>query len=54
MMKIQGQSTSNPTSISQYAALAGLNGDRKFLEPCLKAFNERKNLVVEGLNSLMV
>ena len=52
MMKIQGQSTSNPTSISQYAALAGLNGDRKFLEPCLKAFNERKNLVVEGLNSI--
>ena len=52
MMKIQGQSTSNPTSISQYAALAGLNGDRKFLEPCLKAFIERKNLVVEGLNSI--
>jgi len=52
MMKIQGQSTSNPTSISQYAALAGLNGDRKFLEPCLNAFNERKNLVVEGLNSI--
>ena len=52
MMKIQGQSTSNPTSISQYAALAGLNGDRKFLEPCLKAFNERKILVVEGLNSI--
>ncbi len=52
MMKIQGQSTSNPTSISQYAALAGLKGDRKFLEPCLKAFNERKNLVVEGLNSI--
>jgi aspartate aminotransferase len=52
MMKIQGQSTSNPTSISQYAALAGLNGDRKFLEPCLKAFNERKNLVVEGLNCI--
>ena len=52
MMIIQGQSTSNPTSISQYAALAGLNGDRKFLEPCLKAFNERKNLVVEGLNSI--
>ncbi len=52
MMKIQGQSTSNPTSISQYAALAGLNGDRKFLEPCLKAFDERKNLVVEGLNSI--
>ena len=52
MMKIQGQSTSNPTSISQYAALAGLNGDRKFLEPCLKAFDERKKLVVEGLNSI--
>ena len=52
MMKIQGQSTSNPTSISQYAALAGLKGDREFLKPCLKAFDERKNLVVEGLNSI--
>ena len=52
MTKIQGQSTSNPASISQYAALAGLNGSREFLKPCLKAFNERRNLVVDGLNSI--
>tara|TARA_B100000579_G_C22835120_1_gene858257 strand:+ start:479 stop:1681 length:1203 start_codon:yes stop_codon:yes gene_type:complete len=52
MIKIQGQSTSNPSSISQYAALAGLQGNRDFLIPCLKAFNERRNLVVNGLNSI--
>ena len=52
MIKIQGQSTSNPSSISQYAALAGLNGSRDFLIPCLKAFEERKNIVVDGLNSI--
>ena len=52
MTKIQGQSTSNPASISQYAALAGLNGSREFLKPCLNAFNERRNLVVDGLNSI--
>ena len=52
MIKIQGQSTSNPSSVSQYAALAGLKGDREFLIPCLKAFDERRKLVVNGLNSI--
>ena len=52
MIKIQGQSTSNPSSVSQYAALAGLNNDREFLIPCLKAFEKRKNLVVNSLNSI--
>ena len=52
MIKIQGQSTSNPSSISQYAALAGISGSKEFLEPCLKAFDERRHHVVDKLNSI--
>ena len=52
MIKIQGQSTSNPSSISQYAALAGISGSKEFLEPCLKAFDERRHFVVDKLNSI--
>ncbi len=52
MIKIQGQSTSNPSSISQYAALAGIEGSRDFLLPCLEAFDKRRKLVVNELNSI--
>ena len=52
MIKIQGQSTSNPSSISQYAALAGISGSKEFLDPCLKAFDERRHFVVDKLNSV--
>ena len=52
MTKIQGQSTSNPSSISQYAALAGISGSKEFLEPCLNAFDERRHHVVDKLNSI--
>ena len=52
MIKIQGQSTSNASSISQYAALAGISGSMDFLEPCLKAFDERRKYVVNKLNSI--
>ncbi len=52
MIKIQGQSTSNPTSISQYAALAGIQGNRDFLKPCIEAFDKRRKLVVNELNSI--
>ena len=52
MIKIQGQSTSNPSSISQYAALAGISGSKEFLEPCLNAFDERRHHVVDKLNSI--
>ena len=52
MIKIQGQSTSNPSSISQYAALAGISGSKDFLDPCLKAFDERRHFVVDKLNSI--
>ena len=52
MIKIQGQSTSNPSSISQYAALSGISGSKEFLDPCLKAFDERRHFVVDKLNSI--
>ena len=52
MIKIQGQSTSNPSSISQYAALAGISGSKEFLDPCLNAFDERRHFVVDKLNSI--
>lgn len=52
MKKIQGQSTSNPTSISQYASVAALNGDQDVLIPMLKAFKKRHDFVVKGLNAI--
>jgi len=52
MKKIQSQSTSNPTSISQVAAVAALNGDQECLKPMLKAFEERHDFVVESLNKI--
>ncbi len=52
MIKIQGQSTSNASSVSQYAALAGIEGSRDFLKPCLEAFDKRRNLVVNKLNDI--
>ncbi len=52
MIKIQGQSTSNASSISQYAALAGIKGNNDFLKPCLDAFDERRKFVVKRLNSI--
>jgi len=50
MATIQSQSTSNPSSISQYAALAALTGPQDFLGPFREAFQRRRNLVVEMLN----
>lgn len=52
MKKIQGQSTSNPTSISQHAAVAALNGDQDCLKPMLAAFKERHDFVVKSLNAI--
>ena len=52
MIKIQGQSTSNASSISQYAALAGIKGNNDFLKPCLDAFDKRRKFVVKRLNSI--
>jgi aspartate aminotransferase len=50
MAKIQSQSTTNPTSISQAAAVEALNGDQSFLAPRNAAFKKRRDLVVPMLN----
>lgn len=52
MEKVQSQSTSNPTSISQVAAEAALNGDQNCLAPMIKAFRERHLFVVNELNKI--
>ena len=50
MAKMQSQSTSNPSSISQYAAVAALDGPQDFLGPFREAFQRRRDLVVGLLN----
>jgi aspartate aminotransferase len=52
MENVQSQSTSNPTSISQVAAEAALNGDQGCISPMLKAFRERHEFVVSELNKI--
>lgn len=52
MENVQSQSTSNPTSISQVAAEAALNGDQSCITPMLKAFRERHVYVVNTLNQI--
>ncbi|ASJ24445.1 pyridoxal phosphate-dependent aminotransferase [Laribacter hongkongensis] len=52
MENIQSQSTSNPTSISQVAAQAALEGDQGCITPMLKAFNERHVYVVDRFNKM--
>lgn len=49
MKKIQSQSTSNPNSIAQKAAVAALNGGRDFFAPMLAAFKERHDFVYDYL-----
>ncbi len=50
MAKVQSQSTSNPSSVSQAAALAALEGDQSFLADRNAVFKERRNMVVDLLN----
>ncbi len=50
MAKLQSQSTSNPCSIAQAAAVAALNGDQSFLQERAAAFQSRRDLVVSMLN----
>jgi aspartate aminotransferase len=52
MTKIQSQSTSNPTSIAQYAAEAALNGDQTCIASMTKAFKERYEFVFNQLKSM--
>ena len=50
MGTIQSQSTSNPTSVSQYAALEALTGPQDFLADWRRVFQGRRDLVVSMLN----
>ncbi|MBV8909678.1 MAG: pyridoxal phosphate-dependent aminotransferase [Gammaproteobacteria bacterium] len=52
MSTIQGQSTSNASSIAQKAAVAALNGDQACVARMTAAFKERRDFVVRALNSL--
>ncbi|MFZ0850135.1 MAG: pyridoxal phosphate-dependent aminotransferase, partial [Hyphomicrobiaceae bacterium] len=50
MCKLQSQSTSNPSSITQWAAVEALNGPQDFIPRNNEAFRERRDLVVSMLN----
>lgn len=52
MKNIQSQSTSNPTSISQVAAQAALEGDQTCIQDMLTEFKKRHDYVVERLNQI--
>ncbi len=49
---LQSQSTSNPTSISQWAAVEALNGDQKPVRDMVEAFARRRTIIVEALNKV--
>ncbi|MBX9883232.1 MAG: pyridoxal phosphate-dependent aminotransferase [Sphingomonas sp.] len=51
MAKLQSQSTSNPCSIAQAAAIAALNGDQGFLAERAAVFQARRDLMVAALNA---
>ncbi len=48
---LQSQSTSNPTSISQWASVDALVGDQSVITAMVEAFNRRRKLIVDGLNA---
>ena len=52
MKKVQGQSTSNPCSIAQAAALAALNGDQSIIQTMVVAFAQRHDFIVNALNKI--
>ena len=52
MRKVQSQSTSNPCSVSQYAAVEALNGPQEYLATNNETFVRRRNLVVDMLNAI--
>jgi len=52
MAKVQGQSTSNPSSISQKAALAALQGPTDELDEMVKVYETRRTWLVEALNDI--
>ncbi len=52
MKKIQSQSTSNPTSISQFAAQEAITGDQSCIDVMMTEFKKRHDFVVEALNKI--
>jgi len=52
MTKIQSQSTSNPTSISQKAAIEAYNGPQDYVKNVLQHFDERRRYIVSALNQI--
>ncbi|MBR9762224.1 MAG: pyridoxal phosphate-dependent aminotransferase [Rhodobacteraceae bacterium] len=52
MRKVQSQSTSNPCSISQWAAVEALEGTQDFIAPNNELFRKRRDIVVEMLNAV--
>ncbi len=50
--KVQSQSTSNPSSVSQAAAVEALNGTQKFIKTRSKEFKKRRDFVVSSLNKI--
>ena len=52
MAKIQSQSTTNPSSISQAAAVEALNGTQEFIKIRTESFKERRDFVVKSLNKI--
>ena len=52
MITLQSHSTSNPSSISQYAALAAITGDQREVKQMVGEFQRRRDRLVNGLNQL--
>jgi aspartate aminotransferase len=52
IIKIQSQSTSNPTSIAQYAALEAMRGSMETVPPMLAEYTKRRKRIVEGLRDI--
>jgi aspartate aminotransferase len=52
MKKIQSQSTSNPNSIAQAAAIAALDGKQDFIRECVKTFRERHDFLINELQEI--
>jgi len=52
MAKLQSQSTTNPSSISQAAAVEALNGTQDFIKTRTESFKERRDFVIKHLNSI--
>lgn len=49
---VQGQSTTNPTAVAQFAAIAALKGPASGIEEMRRAFEERRDIIVAGLNAI--